>query len=52
MRALDWEPTIAVEQSVREYLEWLDTQSATTEYLAEAERVMAELGVVQRVTSQ
>lgn len=52
MRALGWEPTIAVEQNVREYLEWLDTQSATTEYLAEAERVMAELGVVQRVTSQ
>lgn len=51
MRALGWEPTIPVEQNVREYLEWLDTQSATTEYLAEAERVMKELGVVQRVTS-
>ena len=51
MRALGWEPTIPVEQNVREYLAWLDTQSATTEYLVEAERVMAELGVVQRVIS-
>ena len=52
MRSLGWEPTIPVEQNVREYLEWLDTQAATSEYLAEAERVMAKLGVVQQVTSQ
>ncbi len=52
MRTLGWEPTIPVEQNVRDYLEWLDTQSPTAEYLAEAERVMVESGVVQRVTSR
>jgi dTDP-L-rhamnose 4-epimerase len=49
MRALGWQPTIPVEQNVREYLDWLDTQSGTEEYLYEAERVMQEQGVVQKV---
>lgn len=50
IRALGWEPTVAVEENVRQYLEWLDTQSGTEEYLFEAERVMAEQGVIQRVS--
>jgi dTDP-L-rhamnose 4-epimerase len=49
MRALGWEPTIPVEENVRQYLQWLDTQTGTEEYLFEAERIMAEQGVIQRV---
>ncbi len=51
MRALGWEPTAPVEQNVREYLDWLDTQSGTGEYLFEAERIMKEQQVVQKVDS-
>lgn len=47
--ALGWQPTIPVEENVRQYLEWLDTQTGTEEYLFEAERIMAEQGVVQKV---
>lgn len=49
MRRLGWQPTIPVEENVREYVEWLQTQSVDKEYLLEAERVMQELGVVQAV---
>jgi dTDP-L-rhamnose 4-epimerase len=50
MTGLGWQPTIPVEENVRQYLQWLDTQTGTAEYLLEAERIMAEQGVVQRVT--
>jgi dTDP-L-rhamnose 4-epimerase len=49
MRSLGWEPTIPVEENVRQYLAWLETQADTTEFLHEADRVMAEQGIVQRV---
>jgi dTDP-L-rhamnose 4-epimerase len=51
MRALGWEPTTPVEQNVREYIEWLQTQAVRKEYLLEAERVMQESGVVQMAAS-
>jgi dTDP-L-rhamnose 4-epimerase len=47
--SLGWQPTIPVEENVRQYLEWLDTQTGTEEYLFEAERIMAEQGVIQKV---
>jgi dTDP-L-rhamnose 4-epimerase len=49
IRSLGWEPVTPVEENVRQYLEWLDTQTGTEEYLLEAERVMAEQGVVRRI---
>jgi dTDP-L-rhamnose 4-epimerase len=49
--ALGWQPTKDVRANIRDYLAWLDTQADTREYLIEAERVMEERGVVQRVTS-
>jgi len=49
MRSLGWEPTVPVEENVRQYLAWLDTQTGTAEYLFEAERIMADQGVIQQV---
>lgn len=49
LRALGWEPTIRVEQNVPEYIAWIKEQRGTGEYLEEAERVMREQGVVQRI---
>lgn len=48
MRSLGWEPQVPVEENVRQYLDWLDTQVGTNEYLLEAERVMKEMGVVRQ----
>jgi dTDP-L-rhamnose 4-epimerase len=48
MRSLGWEPQVPVEENVRQYLDWLDTQAGTNEYLLEAERVMKEMGVVRQ----
>jgi dTDP-L-rhamnose 4-epimerase len=49
MRSLGWHPTFSVEENVGQYLEWLDTQQSTDDYVREAERVMADQGVVQQV---
>ncbi|MDZ7336954.1 MAG: NAD-dependent epimerase/dehydratase family protein [candidate division KSB1 bacterium] len=49
LRALGWEPTIPVEQNVAEYVAWIREQKGTKEYLEEAEWVMREQGVVQKV---
>jgi dTDP-L-rhamnose 4-epimerase len=47
LNALGWQPSIPVEQNVREYLNWMREQKGTAEYLEEADRVMREQGVVQ-----
>jgi dTDP-L-rhamnose 4-epimerase len=52
LNALGWQPTIPVEQNVREYVAWMREQRDTAEYLEEAERVMREQGVVQSVESR
>lgn len=49
MRAIGWEPTIPVEQSVNEYLEWMGSYKDTRAYLDDAERVMQLHGVVRPV---
>lgn len=49
LNRLGWEPTVPVEQNVREYVAWMREQDGTSEYLEEAERVMREQGVVQSV---
>jgi dTDP-L-rhamnose 4-epimerase len=46
---LGWKPETPVEENVRQYLHWLRDQELSPERLIEAERVMAESGVVQRV---
>jgi dTDP-L-rhamnose 4-epimerase len=47
MERLGWHPTIAAEQSVAEYLEWMSTFTDTADYLAEADRVMREQQVIR-----
>lgn len=47
-RALEWAPTIPVEQNIREYLEWMETQTATAEYLTAAEQTMSSQQVIQK----
>ena len=49
MGALGWEPTIPVEQNVREYLEWMSRYRETRAYLDEAERVMREQAILRQV---
>jgi dTDP-L-rhamnose 4-epimerase len=49
MKRLGWEPKVPVEQSAMEYLEWMSGFSGTAEFLAEAERVMRQQGVVRSV---
>jgi len=51
LRALGWEPSIPVEQNVREYLDWMQQQQASGEFLREAERVMQAQGVIQKARS-
>jgi dTDP-L-rhamnose 4-epimerase len=51
LNSLGWKPEAPVEQNVREYIDWMREQEATSEYLDEAERVMREQGVVQSVTA-
>lgn len=49
LQKLGWEPTVPVEQSVAEYLEWMGEFRGTREYLEEADRVMREHNVVRSV---
>jgi dTDP-L-rhamnose 4-epimerase len=49
LEKLGWRPSIPVKQNVLEYVEWLQQQTVSPEYLLEAERVMREAGVVQAV---
>jgi dTDP-L-rhamnose 4-epimerase len=49
LQRLGWEPTVPVEQNVREYVEWLETQTVSEDFLLEAERVMRQSGVVRAV---
>lgn len=51
IRALGWEPEVPVEQSVREYLEWMGHYQGTKEYLDEADRVMREQNVIRSVVN-
>lgn len=52
MQALGWQPTVPVEQSAREYLEWLKRYRETKTYLEEAERVMRQQNVIRQASTQ
>jgi dTDP-L-rhamnose 4-epimerase len=48
LRALGWEPTIGVEHSVREYLDWIAPETGTRKFLLEAEAAMRAGAVVRQ----
>ena len=50
MQRLGWSPAVPVEQSVREYLDWMSAYRDTRPYLEEAERVMQQQNVVRAAT--
>jgi dTDP-L-rhamnose 4-epimerase len=50
MRAIGWQPELAVEQNVAEYVAWIKEQRGTEEYLEEAERTMRAQNVIRRTT--
>jgi len=52
LEALNWRPTVPVEQSVAEYLEWMRQQTVTDEFILEADRIMRQKDVIQRVRSK
>jgi len=47
MKRLGWQPSIAVEQNVVEYLSWMSGFTGTSDYLAQAETVMREQNVIR-----
>ncbi len=49
LEALGWQPTVPVEQNVREYVTWMREQQTSVEFLHEADRLMRQQQVVQRV---
>ena len=49
LQKLGWSPHVPVEQNVLQYIEWLQTQTVSEEFLLEAERVMRQSGVVRTV---
>ena len=50
LRALGWEPRIAVEQNVAEYVAWIRECHPAGNHLSEAERVMRQQDVIQTVS--
>ncbi|MCH7623279.1 MAG: SDR family NAD(P)-dependent oxidoreductase [Nitrospinae bacterium] len=47
LKKLGWQPEIPVEQIIKEYLDWVQTQPGVADYYAEAERVMKQEGVIK-----
>lgn len=51
IRALGWEPSYSIEQSIDQFLAWVETQPDATASLKEAERTMRKHGVVRKARS-
>ncbi len=49
IESLGWKPSTPVEENVRQYWEWVEEMAPSADYLEDAERVMAETGVVRHV---
>jgi dTDP-L-rhamnose 4-epimerase len=49
LRQLGWEPAKTLRQNISDYVDWVRTQPAVLDYYAEAEKVMRQQGVIQRV---
>ena len=46
---LGWRPSVPIEQSVAEYLEWMSSFTDTVDYLVEADKVMREQQIIRSV---
>jgi dTDP-L-rhamnose 4-epimerase len=49
LRALGWEPTVPVEENVRQYIAWTKENDDEPASALEAERIMREQGVLKRI---
>ncbi|MBI2587273.1 NAD-dependent epimerase/dehydratase family protein [Candidatus Amesbacteria bacterium] len=49
LKKLGWNPRVAMEESVEEYVVWLKKQNLDRDYLGMAKKKMKELGMVRRV---
>lgn len=49
IKKLGWQPQKHVEQNIKDYVEWAQNQPEISDYHAEAERVMRQQGVIQKV---
>lgn len=52
MQALGWQPTVPVEQNVREYLHWFTRFKNSRDYLEEAERTMTQQNVLRQAQAK
>jgi dTDP-L-rhamnose 4-epimerase len=48
LRQLGWEPSKSIDQSIREYLEWVGTQRDTLKYITQAEEAMRTQEVLRQ----
>lgn len=51
LRGLGWEPTVALDRIVSEYLDWARAQPEFRDYYAEAESRMQALGTIRRAAA-
>lgn len=49
LKKLVWAPKVSMEESVKQYVEWLEKQKLDKDYLGMAKKKMAELGMVKKV---
>lgn len=49
LKKLGWEPKVSLEQIIKEYIEWAETQPEISDYYAQAERAMRQEGVIRAV---
>lgn len=52
LRKLGWEPRKTVEDNIRDYLNWVKAQPEVADYYTEAETIMRQQGVIQKVAGR
>lgn len=49
LKRLGWQPNTPLEQTIRDYLEWVQKQADVSDYYSQAEKVMRRQGVIRSV---
>jgi dTDP-L-rhamnose 4-epimerase len=52
LRALGWEPRVALDEGLRRYAAWIKTYATVEEYFSEAERLLKQTQVVMSTASE